>query len=108
MATSLTLDTVRSDDGKLALVAAGEIDLSNIEAFDQALGTATAEVVGSGQSLIVDLSDVQYLDSAAINALFTVADHIHVIAHPLLMRSLTLSGLSELATVEAARPPAQN
>ena len=45
MRTSLTLDTARRDDGKLVLVAAGEIDLSNIEAFDQALSTATTEAV---------------------------------------------------------------
>ena len=34
MPTSLTLDTARRDDGKLVLIAAGEIDLSNIDAFD--------------------------------------------------------------------------
>ena len=31
MPTSLTLDTARSDDGMLMLIAAGEIDLSNID-----------------------------------------------------------------------------
>ncbi|CDO88603.1 anti-anti-sigma factor [Mycobacterium triplex] len=108
MATSLTVETVRSGDGKLALIATGEIDLSNIDVFDQALATATAEVAGSGAALIVDLSQVEYLDSAAINALFARADQIHVIAHPLLMRSLTVSGLAELATVEAAPPAAQD
>lgn len=106
MATSLTLETVRRGDGKLALTATGEIDLSNIEAFDQAL--ATAEAAGSATALIVDLSQVEYLDSAAINALFVRADQIHVIAHPLLMRSLTVSGLTELAIVEAAPPAAQD
>ena len=108
MPTMLTLDTVRSQDGSLALVAAGEIDLSNIATFDQALGTATAEAERSGASLTVDLSGVEYLDSAAINALFNRADHIRVIAHPLLMRSLTLSGLSELVSVEPAPQIAQD
>jgi anti-anti-sigma factor len=102
MPTSLTLDTVRSTDGNLVLIAAGEIDLSNIDAFDQALATATAEAAGGGETLTVDLSGVEYLDSAAINALFTRADHIRVIAHRLLMTSLTVSGLSELVTVEPA------
>ena len=37
MPTSLTLDTARCNDGKLVLIAAGEIDLSNIETFDHAL-----------------------------------------------------------------------
>ena len=107
MSTSLTLDTVRSDNGAPVLLAVGEIDLSNIDTFAQALGTATAEAASSGATLTVDLSGVEYLDSAAINALFTHSDHIRVIAHVLLMRSLTLSGLSELVSVEPAPPAPQ-
>jgi hypothetical protein len=34
MPTSLTLDIARGNDGKLVLIAAGEIDLSNIDAFN--------------------------------------------------------------------------
>jgi anti-anti-sigma factor len=81
---------------------AGEIDLSNIEAFDQALDAATADAVGSDRTLTVDLSGVEYLDSAAINALYTRADHIDLIAHPVLMPIFTISGLSELVTIEPA------
>jgi anti-anti-sigma factor len=106
MTALLTLDTVRSGDGKLVLIAVGEIDLSNIDAFDQALSTATAEAAGGDETLTVDLSGVEYLDSAAINALFSRADHIRVIAHRLLMTSLNVSGLSELVSVEAAPPSA--
>jgi len=107
MPTSLTLDTAR-DDGKVVLVAAGEIDLSNIDAFNQALTAATTEAGSSGGTLIVDLSAVEYLDSAAINALFARADHIHVIAHLVLMPILTVSGLTELVSVEPAPPAAEN
>ena len=82
MPTSLRLNTTRCNDGRLVLSAAGEIDLSNIDAFSQALSTASAEAAGSGGTLTVDLSAVEYLDSAAINALFVSADHIHLIAHP--------------------------
>jgi anti-anti-sigma factor len=106
MPTTLTLDTVRSGEGNPVLVAVGEIDLSNIEAFDQALGAATAQAVTGGQTLTVDLSGVEYLDSAAINALFSRADHIRVIAHRLLMTSLAVSGLAELVNVEPAPPTA--
>lgn len=102
MSTSLTLDTVRRTDGKLVLVAVGEIDLSNIEAFDRALTTATAEATSGDQTLTVDLSGVEYLDSAAINALYTRADHIQVIAHAILMPVFAISGLSELVAIEAA------
>lgn len=102
MPTSLTLDTARCSEGKLTLTAAGEIDLSNVDAFDQALGAATVEAARSGETLTVDLAGVEYLDSAAINALFTRADHIFVVANPLLMPVFKISGLSELVTVEPA------
>ena len=108
MTTALTLDTARCNDGKVVLIAAGEIDISNIDAFNQALTTATTEAASSGGALTVDLSAVEYLDSAAINALFTCADDIHLIAHPLLMPILTISGLTELVTVEPAPPTAEH
>ena len=104
MATLLTLDTARCNDGKLVLTAAGEIDLSNIDAFSQALTTAITENAGSGETLTVDLSAVEYLDSAAINVLFPHAEHLHLIVHPLLIRVFTISGLNELTTIEPAPP----
>jgi anti-anti-sigma factor len=102
MSTPLTLDTARSSDGTLRLIAAGEIDLSNIDAFTQALTSATSESASGGGALTVDLRAVEYLDSAAISTLFAHADHIHVIAHPLLMPILTVSGLTELVATESA------
>ena len=97
MPTLLTLDTARCNDGKLVLTAAGEIDLSNIDAFSQALTTAITENAGSGETLTVDLS-------AAINVLFPHAEHLHLIVHPLLIRVFTISGLNELTTIEPAPP----
>ncbi|MBO0676724.1 STAS domain-containing protein [Mycolicibacterium sp. S2-37] len=104
MPTPLTLDTARRDDGIFVLTAAGEIDLSNIDDFDEALTTATSAAGGSGQRLIVDLSELEYLDSAAINALFLRGEHVHVIAPPLLMSTLAMTGLTEVVPVEAAAP----
>lgn len=104
MATPLSLDTQRID-GTVVLTAAGEIDLSNVEEFSQGLSGA-AQTAGEG-AVTVDLSAVRYVDSAAINALFTIADvsdRLRLIVHPLLMRVLDISGLTQLATVEAARP----
>lgn len=103
MPTSLTLDTVRRTDGKLVLTAAGEIDLSNVDAFNQALTSATTELGRGGETLTVDLSAVEYLDSAAVNVLFARSDHIDLIAHPLLMSIFTISGLAELVTIEPAQ-----
>ena len=43
MPASLSLDTARSDQGKLVLTAVGEIDLSNVESFSQALRGSLSE-----------------------------------------------------------------
>jgi anti-anti-sigma factor len=107
MPTPLTLDTARRDDGKVVLTATGEIDLSNIDAFNQALRAATIEAGTDGGTLTVDLSAVEYLDSAAISALFARADHIRLIAHPLVLPILTVSGITEVVAVEPAPPPAE-
>lgn len=102
MTTPLTLDTARGSDGKFVLVAAGEIDLSNIDTFNLALTSAATEATGGDRALLVDLSAVEYLDSAAISALVRHADQIEVVAHPILMPVLRISGLSELTSVQAA------
>ena len=105
MPTSLTLDTGRSVQGGLVLTATGEIDLSNVEPFSQALTTAVADADSADeQKLVVDLSGVEYLDSAAVNVLFPHAEHIRVIAHPFLVRIFDISGFSEVATVEPSPP----
>ncbi|UQX09957.1 STAS domain-containing protein [Candidatus Mycobacterium methanotrophicum] len=104
MPTLLTLNTPRSDDGKLVLIAAGEIDLSNVDMFTHALTAAIAETAGSDEKLTVDLSTVKYLDSAAVNVLFHHAEQIRLIVHPFLIRIFTVTGLNELATVEVAPP----
>jgi len=104
MTTPLTLDTTRGDDGRIVLIAEGEIDQSNIDAFSRALATATAEAARDGETVTVDFSAVEYLDSSAINALYASAEHIKLIAHPLLRRILTVSGITELTTIEL--PPA--
>jgi anti-sigma B factor antagonist len=103
MATPLTLNTDRGVDGTPRVVAAGEIDLSNIADFSQALSNACA---GTRRPISVDLSGVRYVDSAGINVLFHHADEVerlHLIVHPLLFRVLTISGLTEIAVVEAAQ-----
>jgi anti-anti-sigma factor len=100
MTTPLSLATTHGDDGRIVLTATGEIDQSNIDAFNRALATATTEAAGSGETLTLDLSSVEYLDSAAINALYASSDHIKLIANPLLTRVLTVSGIGELTTIE--------
>src|SRR5271156_1767338 len=104
MSTLLTLDTARSNDGRLVLIAAGELDLSNIDTFTEALTTAIDETPRSDGKLTVDLAPVKCLDSAAINVLFTHAEQIQLIVHPFLIRIFTITGLTELTSVEPASP----
>jgi anti-anti-sigma factor len=99
MSTPLSLDTRRRDDGSVALIAAGEIDLSNVGKFSAALSTA---IDGAAETLpvTVDLSAVEYLDSGAISVLFDRSGRVRVIANPILIPVLTISGLAALTTVE--------
>jgi anti-anti-sigma factor len=102
MATLLTLDNTCRNDGTYVLIAAGEIDMSNIAEFNEGLAAAISESAGSGDPLTLDLSAVTYLDSTAITALFSEADHIAILAHPHLMDIFAVSGLTELVAIESA------
>jgi anti-anti-sigma factor len=103
MATRLNISTDRREDGARVVTAAGEIDLTNIDAFAGALDVACTEA-REGATVTVDLSGVEYLDSGGINVLFAHANDIHVIANPILMPVLKISGLTDVASVEAAGP----
>lgn len=92
MTTALSLTTAAG-----VLTAAGEIDMSNAETFASALATAVAAADAS--RLVVDLTSVEYLDSAGLAALFHQADHIVVRTGPLLAPLLEISGLADLTTV---------
>ncbi|MFI1989113.1 STAS domain-containing protein [Actinoplanes sp. NPDC020271] len=96
MTTALTLTTSRDPDGAAVLTAAGEIDMSNAETFAAALVEA---VPSAGRPLVVDLTAVEYLDSAGLAALFHQAERIEVVIGPLLAPLLTVSGLADLTTV---------
>jgi anti-anti-sigma factor len=99
------LGTRRDDAGAVHLSAVGEIDMSNIAGFAGALETALSDaaVAGTADKVVVDLSEVEYLDSTGINALLPHAAQIEVIAHQLLLPVLRISGLSELTSVTPAQ-----
>jgi anti-sigma B factor antagonist len=98
MTTALTLITGQDPEGAPVLSATGEIDMSNAETFAAALSEA---VTADGQALVVDLTAVEYLDSAGLAALFHHADRIEVVTGPLLAPLLTVSGLADLITVRS-------
>ncbi|MFF9144883.1 STAS domain-containing protein [Streptomyces sp. NPDC055051] len=90
--TPLTLTPGRRADGTPVLRAVGEIDMSNADA----LASALDDLPGP---LVVDLTEVEYLDSAALSVLFTHSHRVELVAPPLLTPVLTISGLAELTTV---------
>jgi anti-anti-sigma factor len=102
MATRLTITADRRQDGASVVIAAGEIDLTNIDAFAAALDEACGQ--RDGATVTVDLSGVDYLDSGGINVLFAHANDIHLMANPLLIPVLKISGLTDVASVESAGP----
>ncbi len=95
MTTALTLSTHQRPDGIPVVTAVGEIDMSNAGAFRDALTRAPA----ADGRLVVDLTGVEYLDSAGLTVLFTHAAHIELIATPLLAPVLTISGLADITTM---------
>lgn len=95
MATSLELSTRRDAEGIPVVTAVGEIDMSNADRFRDALGQAAG---GDGR-LVVDLTGVEYLDSAGVRALFAFTPGLTLIASPLLAPVLAISGLSDVTSV---------
>ncbi|ROP41771.1 STAS domain-containing protein [Saccharothrix texasensis] len=92
MTTPLTLTPGRGPDGTAILKVVGEIDMSNATALTAALDDVDGRV-------LVDLTEVEYLDSAGLSVLFEHADRIEVVATALLAPVLTFSGLSAMTTV---------
>jgi anti-sigma B factor antagonist len=115
--TPLEISTQPGADGIPVVTVAGEIDMSNAERFRDALGLAAAAAAdgadaaadgagaaadgadGGGGSFVVDLTGVEYLDSAGVHALFGYAPRIRLIAGPLLEPVLTVSGLSGITSM---------
>ncbi|MEU9981007.1 STAS domain-containing protein [Streptomyces sp. NPDC050856] len=99
MSTPLTVTLHHRDDGTPVVAVSGEIDMSNAATFRGALDRAAEEASSDGDRLVVDLTEVEYLDSAGLTALFGHAERLDVLAPPLLDSVLTVSGLADLARV---------
>ena len=92
MTTPLTLTSGRGPDGTVVLKAVGEIDMTNTDAL-------TAALVDIPGRLVVDLTEVDYLDSAGLSVLFVHAGRIELITTSLLEPVVTISGLAKMTTV---------
>jgi anti-sigma B factor antagonist len=91
--------TVASDDVTPAVVASGDIDLANVADFSDAM----AKAANGSTALTVDLTEVNYCDSAAVRALFAVAATTELTmilaATGPLKTLLGISGLDRVAAV---------
>ncbi|MEU3465819.1 STAS domain-containing protein [Streptomyces sp. NPDC006733] len=92
MPTPLTLAGGRRADGTAVLTAVGEIDMSNV-------GELAAALTETPGALVLDLTRVEYLDSAGLSVLFAHADRIELVTNPVLEPVLAISGLTDLTTV---------
>ncbi len=68
--SAFELAHLESDDERRVVVSVqGELDLTNVAAFERALGDACPP----GLQLLVDLDRVRFIDSAALHCLFRLA-----------------------------------
>ena len=95
MATALELSHRLDPNGTTIVAARGEIDMSNARSLRDALRDAAH----NGDLLIVDLTAVEYLDSAGLTALLDYLPRLRLIANPLIEPILTMSGLGAITTV---------
>ena len=97
--------------GNPAIVVSGEIDISNAAHFSRALKGSVSNL---DDELVLDLSQVTYVDSAGIRVMFDLARRLKDHQQRLLLvvpqgsgirRSLTLGGLLDMVEVLEAFPP---
>ena len=103
----MTLDEVRLDEASAWTVVrlSGEIDLSNAEALGAA---AEGAVSNRARGLVLDLSEVTFLDSTGLRLVFRLARRLRDRQQALrlvvpdgarIARLLTLSGVTSVAEV---------
>lgn len=92
--------TVATADQSPLVVVSGDIDLANVDEFQATMAQACAE----SSALTVDLTAVDYCDSAAVRALFalaaTVVELTMIVTPTGHIKTLVgISGLDRVATV---------
>lgn len=91
--------TVATADQSPLVVVSGDIDLANVDEFQATMAQACAE----SSALTVDLTAVDYCDSAAVRALFALAATVELtmIVTPTghIKTLVGISGLDRVATV---------
>jgi anti-anti-sigma factor len=98
--------SVSHDDGVAVVAVSGEIDLATIPAFEAAIAEALNE---RPTALIVDLSAVDFLASAGLQALVATHENVSgeagfaVVADgPATSRPIELTGLDQILSLHAS------
>jgi anti-sigma B factor antagonist len=105
--------TASGQPGPAVLRAQGEIDVASAPEFHDALSGLIAE---SPAVLIVDMSDVSFIDSTGLGVLVSAEKQMRaegsglrlVVTHPQITRLLELTGLDEVFTVVSNTTDAVN
>jgi anti-sigma B factor antagonist len=94
--------------GGCLLVVSGEVDLANVNIFIERLFELS---VDGDQKIVLDLADVEFVDSTVLNALFAAAPRIRahggdmaiVVTNPSVLRVFEIAGLDVLYRVVRTR-----
>jgi anti-sigma B factor antagonist len=95
-------------EGACLLVVTGDIDLNNVNVFIERLFELS---VDGDQKIILDLTDVEFIDSTVINALFAAAPRIRanggdmaiVLSRSAPARALDITGVDEIYRIVRTR-----
>ena len=102
--TQFELEEHHADDPEIVVLSfAGELDLTNAHALRERLESI---VSSSSPSLVLDLTRVAFIDSAALHVLFRTAramgrERFGLVVEPVsaISRTLEIVGISEVATL---------
>lgn len=98
-------------DGHVRLVVDGEVDLSNADEVERAV---LAAIGNDAAAVTVDLSGIDYLDSAGLRILYTLATRLDLLQIALEVVApvgsvarhvIELSGLASVANLAPQAPP---
>jgi anti-anti-sigma factor len=104
---SLIVDSVRDD--ALAVALAGEIDMSNAPTVERQILEAIPNDLAA---VTVDLSALDYIDSAGLRLLFTLGTRLKTLQIDLVLvvptdspvrRMIDLAGVAELIPIQSAQ-----
>ena len=98
MSKAHPFDVVTGDDGVVWL--SGELDMAQTDRFAE----ATSTLVDGQSEIVLELSQLTFLDSSGIRAVLALASqHSRTVIlrnpHPNVLKVLSISGVGELATV---------